>query len=310
MQWKKTGSTKQGAIMKSAINQMTKNYKATNTVSATVPATKGTTTGTNAAANTTKTAVNSNAVVTVSREYVLNTLCRDGKNIFGNCIPFEGTEMFKILAVSKDILFYALYKTGEHMINDNIANKTGVTHNTVMSVPMNFLPPTLRAEWQKTINERVPEGYTTTLTGLTTIWQKFVSNAVCGVSGNYFTAPTTTPTGSDKNDSINVSKGILMYTLYNEGRYLIGNYAGQGKPVSIDWVTKFAAAFLPTELLPGWQNVINTTFKAGGNFSAEEVLGTFKGYLLETIYKGNPGVIEKCASYIHGLENCGKVKHS
>lgn len=262
---------------------------------------------TNTTANTGS--INFGETVSVPLNYITGTLCRDGKYLFGNLPPFANSRTGKgtgtgtgtekgtgapTVGIYKGILYYTLCKMGELSIEMYVKNMNAITKNEATSIPMTFLPSTVVAEWRNTIESYIPGNGTTTMSEIMTTFRTFLIRTL---NGNNLFRPVTATTGTTTDANVaDVSKGVLIYTLYNEGKYLFCSHCTDGHRVSTAEITKTPVDFLPADLQNNWVNTVSRASFKGTSVEVDDVLTMWKNFLTNSVYKCSTNVIQSIAA--------------
>ncbi len=86
------------------------------------------------------------------------------------------------------------------------------------------------------------------------------------------------------NDYVQVSKGILFYSLYAEGELVIVDQIGENQTFTREVIEALPLNFLPEAFTSVWTNTIRQNVTAGANLGRNDVLNLWRSFMIEAMY--------------------------
>lgn len=217
--------------------------------------------------------------VGVSRNYILGTLCRDQSALSAFGEQLFGSTSTGTLCVSKGLLFYSMLIEGEYALINNLPVEGNVGRSEVLEVSTGFLPTALRGNWAAMVRSEIPEGKVLPVRQVRRMWHSFIFSAFQADVSTYgpgFTAPS----GKIVAD---VSRGLLLYTLYREGELAVHGGFSTAKSNPISGITSLGIGFLPAEIGREWQKTASKIFAANPSATEHEVMVAWRDFVAGTV---------------------------
>ena len=254
----------------------------TNTTKNTVLVENRTTKGAGNQVNVTRRTVTMNTgteTVIISGDYAINTVLSGFGAIFGTDLDQFGINNTNVVKISKGVLLYNLYKTGEFELTRYFPFNTRITQGGLLGVTMVFLPTTTRALWENVIRERVTPDMKVSRGYVLNMWKEFltytinVNAKVLGIVADVQETET----------AIDISRYVLALTLYREGEKTFTRWTPIGSNTTRVEMLNAPMEFLPRTIRNVWCETVSHAFTNENDITRNEILTTWKTFLTENI---------------------------
>lgn len=240
----------------------------------------GTVGGTSAGRTNTGSTTTTKDTVNVPKSYIVGTLCNDSNVITVIGRPVSGPNNGDMFACSAGILVYALLGIGGHVLSTHFTTSPKIVRGDIEGVPMTFLPTKVHNSWVSYSTNNLPETGIT-LNRLFECYRNFIMTKFDIAS---FLSGATSGT-ANHGPSSNISKWLLLYTLYVEGTTAIDSCSGTGRTNTVDPASysSYSMGFLPYELRSAWKTSVTNLFAANPNANRNDMIESWKSFILNTV---------------------------